>query len=357
VDKATISRFLRNACTPEEELAVVQWLAAPHSKKELQEIIGRDLKRGLEGQSTAGVDLSRIRTNILAQNTATRKAQRTRRLWKFILKTAASLLLLAVSVFAIHIFLSKEKVPQQTEATPSRIIKTNQKGRKSTIFLPDGSTVNLNSESTISYPEGFSLARRVVHLEGEAFFDVAKDTDKPFVVKTRNLKIRALGTSFNVRAYEGTGEVRIALATGKVEVYERAPKTERPNDQTRHGVSPHADDTVAPNNRAILLPGQSVNFYSNSHIFGTIESFDPKEEYGWKEGIIYFRKAGLQEVISTLERWYNVRFLAVNEPPHRWSHNGEYQDMTLKQVLQQMAFTEGIEYNIHENHIRISFKQ
>ena len=97
------------------------------------------------------------------------------------------------------------------------LTKSTERGQKATITLSDGSTVRLNSESSITYPESFAEEIRELELVGEAFFDIKKDQDRPFIVSSHKIETTVLGTSFNINAYDSTA-VSVALVSGKVKV-------------------------------------------------------------------------------------------------------------------------------------------
>ena len=132
-----------------------------------------------------------------------------------IVKIAAS-----ITIFLALIYFISDNLEKETEEPNkiSLIIKENPSGQKSRIFLPDGSSVTLNAESKISYPEKFSDSIRIVSLVGEAFFDVVKNDNKPFIVNSEDLSTTVLGTSFNVRAFDADPITLVALKVGKVKV-------------------------------------------------------------------------------------------------------------------------------------------
>ncbi|MCK5703104.1 MAG: FecR domain-containing protein, partial [Cyclobacteriaceae bacterium] len=181
------------------------------------------------------------------------------------LKYAAVLLIFISSISAVFFQLIKDSAKQ---STIQLISKSNSAGRKSTIHLKDGTIVNLNSESEISYQEPFSDTARIIWLTGEAFFDVAHDKTKPFYVISQNLKIEALGTSFTVSGYPDNDVVQVSLSTGKVKVNKYD--------------SINAEDIL---NEVELMPGQKVSFQKNINIFSPVSTYDPLEVEGWKDGI------------------------------------------------------------------------
>ncbi|MCK5470978.1 MAG: FecR domain-containing protein, partial [Cyclobacteriaceae bacterium] len=205
-------------------------------------------------------------------------------------------------------------------------------GQKLKIFLPDGSTAWLNAESTITYPERFDTEKRVVTLNGEAFFDVTKDPSKPFIVQTENIDVTVLGTTFNVRNYHNERKTDVALESGEVLV----------------------ETSGLKEGKYILSPGEGISMNKKSGEIGLYE-VDPKSAYQWKDGVIYFNKANFDEVINKLSRWYGVEFIIDNYNGEEWEYSAEFKNDYLNNILQSMSFTKGFKYELDQNKVTIKF--
>lgn len=153
------------------------------------------------------------------------------------------------------------------------------------IDLPDGTKVWLNAATSLRFPSVFNTATRAVFLTGEAYFEVAADAGKPFVVHTPTHAIRVLGTAFNVKAYEDT-ENATALVAGSVQLM---------------------DETQA---LATLKPGEQA-VYANHR--ATITPFDATMTLAWRDGLHYFYNATLGDIAPVLARWYGVKVRFVNQ--------------------------------------------
>ena len=213
------------------------------------------------------------------------------------------------------------------------IEKKNLAGVKSKIYLPDGSTVNLNAESNIKYIEGFKDSVRWVELTGEAFFDVTTNHEKPFIVKSRDIITKALGTAFNINAFEDKATIEVSLLEGKVEVY--------------------SDYNNKSNNKTYLEPGQFVSFQNNV----TIDKgeFNYAEVSGWKNGIIQFSNADYKTIVKKLERWFGVKFENLNKEP-LWNFDGKFENASLEQILDILAHSEQFEYQLSENTVKLKLQ-
>ena len=153
------------------------------------------------------------------------------------------------------------------------------RGGECMIKLDDGTKVWVNAETKLKYPVVFVGDRREVVLEGEAFFDVAKN-EKPFIVKTSFGDVRVLGTAFGISAYASEPESYTTLVRGKVSV-------------EREGMKP-----------VVILPGEQVVTFKDGKMIK--QEVDVEEFVGWKDGIYVFKEKSLGEIMKTLERWYNI---------------------------------------------------
>ncbi len=152
-------------------------------------------------------------------------------------------------------------------------------GGKFQIVLADGTKVWLNAESTLSFPKQFSGDIRRVKATGELYFEVSADKNRPFIVNTKEMDIRVLGTSFNVSTYEDNAYPKISLLEGAVQV-----KTE----------------SSASN----LMPGQRASIENTQINIG--DYFDVESEIAWKNDYFIFKNKNIKEIMSDLARWYGA---------------------------------------------------
>jgi ferric-dicitrate binding protein FerR (iron transport regulator) len=157
------------------------------------------------------------------------------------------------------------------------------KGEIEEVTLPDNSIAILNSGTTLIYPEHFDGNNRHVYLNGEAKFTVAKDPEKPFVVKTKDMEIKALGTIFNVSSYSDDGRTIATLVQGAVQV-----------------------DIKSDGQSFILKPNEQVDY---NNLTKTAKLKPARIEYvlAWERGQLVFQSAPLYEIITGMERHFNVK--------------------------------------------------
>lgn len=257
------------------------------------------------------------------------KDARSRKIIPIFYRVAAALALILTFTF-IAFELSDHRELRTQSMALDVVEKNNLSGVKSTIHLPDGSVVNLNAESSIRFIEGFKDSVRWVELVGEAYFEVAHNKQKPFIVKSGNIFTTAIGTAFNINAYPDKPTIEVSLLQGQVEV--------------------HAIQKDLIVNAAFLVPGQQVS-YTNSKI---IEhgSFDTTSVIGWKDGIIQFTNADYNTVTKLLERWYGVKFEHPGIVP-KWNLDAKFNNASLERILEVIAHSEHLEYQLIEDTVKL----
>ncbi|MDN5211008.1 FecR domain-containing protein [Fulvivirgaceae bacterium BMA12] len=225
------------------------------------------------------------------------------------------------------------------------ITKSTQKGQKATIMLSDGSSVRLNARSTIIFPETFSTDRRTITLIGEAFFEVQKDTSRPFVVKTGSLNTTVLGTSFNVKARESHKYIEVTVATGKVQVSVGSGNGEEiiyPNDQPESLSIQHKKNALLA---VTLSPGEQALFVKHSGDI-TERSVSLDKYLAWNSDVIYLDNTPMNEVAEILGNWYDVDIKLENPALHNCLVSGKYKGDKLENILKSLRFMQGIEFKI-----------
>ncbi|MEM9896353.1 MAG: FecR domain-containing protein [Bacteroidota bacterium] len=213
----------------------------------------------------------------------------------------------------------------------SRIIqKSNPGGIKSQHMLPDGSMVHLNSKSSIEYPKKFKKDVRTVRLVGEAYFDIAEDSNRPFKVIFDGFEVEVLGTQFNVNS--SLQDPEVALLEGKIQLFNRG-----------------TDKSI------ILKPGEKVSMNLMGGDF-ILSSFDSDHVSGWKDGILSFQDASFTEVLSKLNAWYGIEIALANQPKSfDWSYTASFRNESLANVLRSMSTLRDFDYEIENDSLVISF--
>lgn len=219
----------------------------------------------------------------------------------------AAMMLIAVGLFSIF----QKEPPAQQFTTTSSI--------SDTYVLPDGSSVVLNRNSAVKYPEYFTGGIREISIFGEAFFEVSPNPDKPFLIHASGLDIKVVGTSFNVEAPRGSNFVKVTVNTGKVLVYPSGTLSE--NSETTG---------------LFLTAGEIATFSKQSgRILKGVN--DDLNVLSWKTGVLTFRESRLAEVLKALETKYQTRFVVDNPDVLNQRLTARFENDSLDNVLETLS--------------------
>ncbi|MEB2786616.1 FecR family protein [Algoriphagus persicinus] len=205
-------------------------------------------------------------------------------------------------------------------------------GVKSNLTLQDGSRVILNSGSSLRYIKNFEVNQRVLELMGEAYFEVAKDSMRPFTVKTGQITTTALGTSFNISAYDNE-EMDISLLTGLVEVRIAMGDFKKVN----------------------LVPGEELNINLAKEQYQK-RPFVKEKLMAWTRKTILFDHAPIAEITRVLENWYGVEIRFTNQPNKNLVVSGSFRDQSLENVLVGLSYSARFKFDIQQDIVYITFK-
>lgn len=202
----------------------------------------------------------------------------------------------------------------------SFIVTANNSGIVKQVPLPDGTVIKLNNRSKLIYPKKFSGKLREVFLEGEAYFDVAHNAKKPFVVSTGDLKIRVLGTKFTVNATLMSPLITATLLEGSIDV----------SDNSEH---------------KLMKPNQQLTYDVNTRKMSLIDLNNAEKEVRWIENVWILSNTPLLDICQRLEQQFGVKFIIVNDKLIDKSFTGEFQtNESLDSILKTMQITTSFEY-------------
>jgi ferric-dicitrate binding protein FerR (iron transport regulator) len=212
------------------------------------------------------------------------------------------------------------EITKLREAAPYNILRTQRGEASGLLRLADGTTVWLNAASSIRFPVSFAGSQRVVEITGEAYFEVAKEGGRPFVVRVNNkADVTVLGTHFNVNAYDDEGALTATLLEGAVRI----------NNGTVSG---------------LLAPGQQAVVQGNGEI-KINKDVNVEQVVSWKQGFFNFRRDSIETVMRQVARWYNAEIVYRDKITETF--NGEItKQVGLSTLLRRLESTGGVHFQI-----------
>lgn len=256
--------------------------------------------------------------------------------------------------FVVSWLIFEQSNPIVKSKTAYNVIET-PKGSSTTINLPDGSKIWLNAGSKLRYPQEFSHDTRNVFLEGEAFFEVAKDKNRLFLVKTPDLTVKVFGTKFNVKSYPGDHTVETTLVEGSVSI-----------QKNLDGKAAGKEIKMEPNQRIVLYkeikkvtPSESQlkrikNLPARKAKFVLSKRIQTDRFTSWKDGQLIIKSEPMIKLAVTLERRYNVKIHFEDEEIKQSRFTGTIENETIEQVMAAIKIAASFDYRIEEREIWIS---
>ncbi|MBL7700583.1 MAG: DUF4974 domain-containing protein [Chitinophagaceae bacterium] len=254
---------------------------------------------------------------------------------------AAAAVLLAFLVYNAMTTSKTSPANQVVYSTP------NASAQKKPVMLPDGSSVTLNSGSTIKLAADFNTHSRELTLEGEGFFRVAHDAGKPFIIHTAAMDVKVLGTVFNVKAYPLDRESETSLISGSVEVTVQKDRKKI---------------ILAPNQKVTLLndAGPAAQKTGNAyHVVPLTETAGEQAvELSWTQNKLVFRDNNFEDISRELGRWYDVRFIFEDEAVKKFRYSATFENKNIDEVLAALQLSRHFSFRKDSiNVIHISSEQ
>jgi hypothetical protein len=355
--ESLLEKYLAGQCTPAEKRLVEQWY----------ELVGKEADTAqteAEWQATKMQMWAEIRRFIIPTQFVipTQEESKSRDIgrwketghsrfnvgrWKkplFIIHNSSFITTIAASVLIV---LGVSYWSLRRKSADNQIVKTEKAGRiewknsteaATVVKLSDGSRVRLQPRATLSFPEVFADSAREIMLTGDAFFDVVPDPNRPFVVRVGNVVTRVLGTSFWV-LNRANKRVEVEVKTGKVAVFERAPKD-------------------VSNNGVLLTPNHKVTYFADDQHFvtGLVEKPELIEAAQVPPAQFKFENTPLAEVIATLEKGYGIPIELTNEALKNCTLTGDLQTLEMYDKLRVICQSLEASYDVRGTSILISGK-
>jgi len=316
-----ISKQLIEGLDKREQAIFDEWLAQSEENQKEYKAYSR-----LWEKSKKLVVSDQIDTEYSLKRTKQKINFSTKKRWIIYARQAVAVVVLSIAISFLYTYLNKEEQSVIAEQQVYQEIKASY-GTQTKVILADGTTVWLNSGSTLRFPSSFkNSSERNVEINGEGYFEVTENKLKPFVVETPKLDIRVLGTSFNVSAYNEYNLMTVALVKGEISL-ERNFGDERKELIT-------------------LEPNELVEYDSNNKKLYHSSSTYIEKHTAWKEGQIVFFNDPIEVVVRRLEKWYNVKISVSDKTLQDYSFTATFIDESLEQVLKLLSLSSPMNYKI-----------
>ncbi len=261
--------------------------------------------------------------NLEPESNYTLSPQNTNRLqFKRWMRVAAMFILPVLTASGMYFYMSK------THSSTAPLVIAVERGQKANITLPDGSKVWLNSQSKLTYSDNFNLKKRELQLDGEAYFEVAHNPNKPFIVSSNDIAVEALGTAFGVKAYPEDNLISSILMNGKVRV-------------------------TTPDGQLILMPNERIMYDKATNKMTQTKVTNATDFTGWIHNELRFENESLGEIAKSIQRIYNVEIFFATERLKNQRYTGTVNNNSLESVLNIITLTSPVSFQIDKQQVKL----
>lgn len=320
-----IEEVLAGVATPENARDVAEWFATEEGSDYLEAAMTRDSEWMKSETADLYVDHEIPSYKMLEQ---IRKNIRIKKLKRISFRVAA-VLIPALFIIGFYMQLSSRVDIFGTPEYEEIIVA---KGERIQMIFQDGTKVYINSDSKLRYPKKFALNSREVYLEGEAYFEVAKNKKRPFTVNLNGPAIHVLGTSFNVQDYPENKDITVCLDEG------------------------HINLTLPSEKKYPVQPGEKL-VYNKENKLCTISRIEDMQRMSiWKQNVIVFKDTPLPEVLKVLNRWYNVDFKVEDNRALTYVYTLTSENTLLEKVLMDLEKIAPVKFDYNEDNKEVTVR-
>ena len=341
MNKGLLEKYCTNSCTEEELNSVLEWFDGSVRTPEGKSLLFKIWEELPDEESNILIDfdfiLDKIHHKVNMDQTKRLLDEAGQNLIKYkrrkhfinVLTRAAAILMFPVFSFGLYMSF-------KYQSTRHDQVSVNQAYNEifssvdaiTKVTLPDGSNVWLNHSSSLKYPAIFHGPTRNVELKGEGYFEVAHNPKIPFIVKTGEIQIKAIGTTFNIMAYPDEDRIETSLINGRVELRRTEP-----------------DGNVIP---LLEMKPSELAIFQKSNDEISSRTIDDDRYFSWKEGKLVFNKEPISEVVKKLSRWFNVEIRIKDPELLELTYTATFVHETLPQVMELMAIVSPVSYSISD---------
>lgn len=324
-DPSIIEKTLNNEARPDEACEVIRWLKTPEGQLWLSSRMDADERSIHAGDEEDWIDQP-IPSVVMYEGIMRQLRRRQIRRWVACVAAVLIPVVVFIGLFmrvSIQVDLMADGGYDEVRVPP---------GERMQVLFQDGSKVHLNSGSRLRYPKKFGFKERRIQLDGEAWFEIAKNKNRPFVVDLSCVDIRVLGTTFDVKAYPEEGTISVSLEEGSIELSSQASGTYQ------------------------LRPGEKAVYDKRSGRCEVARSRDVSQYSAWRRNILVFKSASLSDVMTTLSRNYNVSFNLKDSAALKYTYTLMTDSANLATVLKELEKITPVRFEEKEGRIEVSMK-
>ena len=256
----------------------------------------------------------------------------------------------------IYLFTQKNDTKVPAEQAISSVVTKN--GNRTKIVLPDGSQVWLNAGSNLDYNNSvYNKDLREVTLNGEAYFDVTKNADKPFIIHTKKMDVKVIGTVFNVRSYNDEKTAEASLIKGSIEVTLKDRKDQKivlkPNEKISIATEGGEASLSKPEKTTAVKNSRSIPQILVKELKPSIRYDNIIPEIAWTQNKLFFEDESLENIAPMMERWFGKKVVIANTSLKNLHYYGNFENETMDEVLSYLKLSKPFNFKIEHDSVVI----
>jgi len=365
--KSLIINYLLNQASEKEKAVLLEWLKKSDENKkiflEYRKSFDLSLWANYNNKFSERKQDNWKRLNDKIDFFSEEKDRQKVKKWPYYLKIAAAVLIIFFAGAATTHWLFRTTSSQ--DLSKIEYVVNAPRGGKSELVLADGTKVWLNAGTRLRYQADYGITNRNVYLEGEGYFSVVKNPGKPFIVHTSGLKVKAFGTSFNVKAYPEEKSVTTTLVEGMVKIegkdvnFSLKPKEVVIVDRkvSKYATKGNSGITGTPANVNVThsIAGDKDNSINNS--VKVTSNVNTNIYTSWKDNLWIIESETLQNIAVIMERKFNVSIVIQSPELNQYTFTGTFNNETLEQILDIFKLTAPLNYQINKGVVIITEEQ
>ncbi|WP_207426984.1 FecR family protein [Pedobacter sp. SYSU D00535] len=324
IPKELIEKYLQGKCSPEEEQKLQSWYNSFEDEPDPMAQLSEEAQNLLKERM-----LIAIKERVV--NGSDFESVIIKKLMAYAASIAAILLLVLTMVKYAGM---PVKLPAKQASQSLLRIVSNHSVKIKKHVLPDGTTIWLQPASSISYNKQFRGRLREISMKGDAFFDVTRNPERPFVVHTEDIEVKVLGTSFNVKSREGSASSEVSVLTGKVAVA-------------------RFDEVSQRRESVVLVPAEKAVYTAEAKVIKK-EKLEDRSLDMWKKSSLTFDNVPVSRVLNTISERFNISLEVVDPTIRSYSLRADFTDVNLPSILDILGKSLGLTYEVKGDKILLS---
>lgn len=313
-----LEKYTAGTCTPEERRLVDEWFRQQEDEQEDPLLYDSEERARLDKKMLAKIRAT-INEEVSAHENSVRKSRTNKSVTRTLYRAAVGIAAVLIVGFSVYFFNTQQTLIPNVDVALTEVL--NPTSSITRHELQDGTSIWLHPKSKIKFPASFEKNKRTLELIGEAFFEVAKDPNRPFIITTGKVTTQVLGTSFNIKAYDQDASIEVSVLTGKVAVHLTEPQ----------------DKIDTASATVLLKPNERVTYLKEKNTLEKEVRKDLPELSIWQAASVVFDNVSVKDVLITLNKKFDAHIEVRNKNLLNCLIKADFTHQNLPDILELLS--------------------